>query len=441
MNKTMEKIVSLCKRRGIIFPGSNIYGGLAATYDYGHYGVMLKNNVKKNWWHDNVLINENIVGLDSAILMHPKVWQASGHVSSFTDPLIECKSCHQRFRSDHLFEGKYGEVKTTDGKPCCPLCFGELTEERKFNLMFKTYVGPVEDQSSVAYFRPETAQGIFVNFKIIQQAMALKLPFGIAQIGKAFRNEITPGHFTFRTREFEQMEIEFFVKPTEDDKWLKFWLKERFNWYIKYGISKKHLRLRKHTQEELSHYSKETYDVEYLYPWGWGELEGIANRTDFDLREHQQFSAQDLSYYDEDEEKSFIPYVIEPSAGADRAALAFLCEAYFEDKDRVLLKLHPQLSPVKIAVFPLLANKKNLVDKARKIYKAIKAYFVVSWDDRGNIGKRYYAQDEIGTPWCVTVDFQTLEDDTVTVRDRDTTKQERIPVAKLKNYFQNKLTK
>lgn len=435
----MEKIVSLCKRRGFIFPGSEIYGGLASIYDYGHYGVLLKNNVKRGWWEDNVLKRDDVVGVDSSILMHPKVWQASGHVSSFTDPLVECKSCHQRFRADHLFEGKFGEVKTIDGKPRCPLCSGELTQEKKFNLMFKTHIGPVEDTASIVYLRPETAQGIFVDFKTILTTYSKKIPFGIAQIGKAFRNEITPGNFTFRMREFEQMEIEFFVEPGTDEKWHKYWLEERMNWYQKFGIKKEHLRLRQHTKEELSHYSKATYDIEYLFPWGWGELEGIANRTDFDLRQHQKYSGRDLTYFDEGSKKAYIPYVVEPSAGADRATLAFLLDSYSEEPKRVILKLHPQLAPIKVAVFPLVANKKELVDKARSIYEALQPYFSAVWDDRGNIGKRYYAQDEIGTPWCITVDYDTLEDYTVTIRDRDTTKQERVKIEALISYFDKKL--
>ena len=436
----MEKVVSLCKRRGIIFPGSEIYGGLGSTYDYGHYGVLLKNNVKQAWWRENVLYKDNILGVDAAILMHPKVWEASGHVFSFSDPLIECKSCHERMRADHLAEGKYGEVKTVDGKPRCPLCDGELMEERKFNLMFKTHVGPVEDTASIAYFRPETAQGIFVDYKTMQTAYGKKLPFGLAQIGKAFRNEITPGNFTFRTREFEQMEIEFFCEPGTDEKWHQYWLDERLAWYKKLGIGQDHIRLRQHKKDELSHYSKATYDVEYLYPWGWGELEGIANRTDFDLSQHQKYSGRDLTYFDEVSKKSFIPYVIEPSAGADRATLAFLLEAYHEDGKRVFLKLDPRLSPIKVAVFPLVANKEELIKKARGVYEGLRSHMVTSWDDRGNIGKRYFAQDEIGTPWCVTVDYTTLEDESVTVRDRDTAKQERLPIAKLKDYFDKALS-
>lgn len=435
----MEKVVNLTKRRGFIFPGSEIYGGVSSIYDYGHYGVLLKNNIKRLWWQDNVLKRDDIVGLDSAVILHPKVWEASGHVSSFTDPLVECKSCHQRFRADHLYEGKFGEVKTTDGKPRCTFCNGELTEEKKFNLMFKTHIGPVEDSTSAVYLRPETAQGIFVDFKAVIASYGKKLPFGIAQIGKAFRNEITPGNFTFRTREFEQMEIEFFVTPATSEKWYKIWLDERIKWYKKYGIKEDHLRLRQHEKHELSHYSKATFDIEYLFPWGWGELEGIANRTDFDLKQHQKYSGKDLTYFDEENKKSYIPYVIEPSAGADRATLAFLIDAYHEDGKRVVLNLHPRLSPVKIAVFPLVANKEELVTYAKKVHEMLKSSFVTAWDDRGNIGKRYYAQDEIGTPWCITVDYDTIKDDTVTVRSRETTKQERVKVADLNSYFDEKL--
>lgn len=435
----MEKIVSLCKRRGFIFPSSEIYGGIGSVYDYGHYGVLLKNNVKQLWWQANVLKREEVVGLDSAVILHPRVWQASGHVSSFTDPLVECKECHQRYRADYLLEGKYGDIKTIDGRPRCPACGGELTEEKKFNLMFKTYIGAVENTASAAYLRPETAQGIFVNFKTIMITNSQKIPFGIAQIGKAFRNEITPGNFTFRTREFEQMEIEFFVEPGTDEKWHKYWLDERIKWYQKLGIKKDNLRLRQHTKKELSHYSKDTYDVEYQFPWGWGELEGIANRTDFDLKEHQKYSGRDLTYFDETTKKTYIPYVIEPSAGADRATLAFLIDSYYEDGKRIVLQLHPQLAPIKVAIFPLVANKPDLIRVAKKIYEMLRTQLVVAFDDRGNIGKRYYAQDEIGTPWCVTIDYDTLKDNTVTVRDRDTTKQERVKAEALIAYFNEKL--
>ncbi|TAL80254.1 MAG: glycine--tRNA ligase [Bacteroidetes bacterium] len=435
----MEKIVNLCKRRGMIFSSSEIYGGLSSIYDYGHYGVLLKNNVKKMWWDENVMTNEMIIGIDSAVILHPKVWEASGHVSSFTDPLVECKSCHQRFRSDHLMEGKYGEVKTNDGKAKCPQCFGELTEEKKFNLMFKTYIGPVEQSASFVYLRPETAQGIFIDYKTMQAAYSKKIPFGIAQVGRAFRNEITPGNFTFRMREFEQMEIEFFVTPGSDEKWHQYWLDKRMQWYLKLGIHKDHLRLRKHEKNELSHYSKATYDIEYLFPWGWGELEGIANRTDFDLTQHQKYSGRDMKYHDEATKESYIPYVIEPSAGADRATLAFLIDSYKEDGKRVILGLHPVLAPIKVAVFPLVANKEELTTFARQIYDNMKIHFPTIWDDRGNIGKRYYAQDEIGTPWCITIDYQTLTDKTVTIRYRDTAKQIRLGQDQLISYFQKEL--
>ncbi|MEK7178233.1 MAG: glycine--tRNA ligase [Patescibacteria group bacterium] len=440
----MDKIVSLAKRRGFIFPGSEIYGGLANSWDYGPLGVELKNNVKRAWWRSIVMERDDVVGIDAAIIMHPKVWEASGHVSSFSDPLIECKNCHERFREDHLYEGKYGEIKTEHGKPLCPKCGGEMTESKKFNLMFKTSIGPVEDSAHQVYLRPETAQAMFVDFKEVLNTTRKKIPFGIAQIGKAFRNEITPGNFTFRTREFEQMELEYFVEPGTDKKWHQYWLKERIAWYVKYGISKKNLRLRAHGKEELSHYSAGTSDVEYTFPWGWGELEGIANRTNFDLSQHSKYSGQDLSYFDEEKKKKFIPYVIEPSAGADRSVLAFMMDAYKEEEDkdgraRVVLKIHPQLASYKVAVFPLLANKPQLAKLARKIYDDLKKQFMTAWDDRGNIGKRYYSQDEIGTPWCVTIDFESLKDKKVTVRDRDSMKQKRVPIKELSEYFRERL--
>lgn len=435
----MEKIVSLCKRRGIIFPSSEIYGGVGSVYDYGYYGVLLKNNVKNLWWRENVLKRDNIVGLDSAILLHPKVWEASGHLSSFTDPLVECKKCHQRFRADQLREGKYAPIKPSE-KLTCPICAGELTEEKKFNLMFKTHLGPVEETASLIYLRPETAQGIFVDFKTVLTAYSQKIPFGIAQIGKAFRNEITPGNFTFRTREFEQMEIEFFVQPGSDNDWHQYWLKERMNWYVNFAMEKDNLRLRKHEKKELSHYSKATFDIEYKFPWGWGEMEGVANRTDYDLSQHSKYSGKELTYFDESSKSSYTPFVIEPSAGADRATLAFLIDAYREDGKRVYLKFHPEIAPIKVAVFPLVANKPEIVKLAQKIYNDLNKRFVTAFDDRGNIGKRYYAQDEIGTPWCITVDYDSLTDKTVTLRDRDTTKQERIKIENLQDYFTNKLS-
>jgi len=425
MKVSMEKIVSLAKRRGFIFPGSEIYGGLAGFYDWGHLGIKLKWNIEWAWWGEMVQFRDDVVGIDAALVMNPKVWEASGHVSGFSDPLAECKKCHHRFRADQVKEEK------------CPDCGGMLTVSRQFNLMFKTFVGPAEDSASVAYLRPETAGGIFVNFKNVLSTNRLKIPFGVAQIGKAFRNEINPKDFVFRTREFKQMEMEYFVKPGEDEKIFDEWVERRFAWYKSIGL--KEVRKREQTKEERAHYSKATTDIEYEFPFGWQEIEGIANRGDFDLSAHAKASGQDFSYLDEEVKERYIPYVIEPSAGVERIALALLCEAYHEEKDRVVLKFHPRMAPVKVAIFPLLANKPNLVEKARTVYGELKKHFVVAWDERGNIGKRYYAQDEIGTPWCVTADYQTLEDDTVTVRDRDTTKQERISVKELVSYFNSKL--
>lgn len=419
-----EKIVSLTKRRGFIFPGSELYGGLGSFYDYGHYGILLKQNIKNAWWYSNVLSRDDVLGLDSTLVLHPDVWKASGHLSSFTDPLVECKNCHHRFRADHL------KVKDK-----CPDCQGELTKERQFNLMFKTYLGPVEDSSSIAYLRPETAQGIFINFNNYVKTYNKKIPFGIAQIGKAFRNEITPGNFIFRMREFEQMEIEFFVNPDEDEKWYKYWLDKRLNWYIDLGIKKEKLRIRHHEKSELSHYSKATADIEYQFPWGWGELEGVANRSDYDLKAHWKFSGKDLTFFDERVNKNYVPFVIEPSAGADRSVMAFLLDSYSEDSKRVVMKFHPKIAPVKVAVFPLVSNKKEIVDYARNVFEQVRTNLSCVFDDRGNIGKRYYSQDEIGTPWCVTIDYDTLKNNTITVRNRDTTLQERINVAKLKDYI------
>jgi len=433
----MDKIVSLCKRRGFVFPGSEIYGGLANTWDFGPLGVELKNNLKRAWWEDMVYKRDDIVGLDSGILINPKVWQVSGHVSNFNDPLIDCKNCKTRFRADHLLEGKYGDISSKDGKPRCPLCGGELTESRKFNLMFKTYVGPVEDETNVVYLRPETAQGIFLNFKQILNSARKKTPFGIAQIGKSFRNEITPGNFIFRTLEFEQMEIEYFVKPGTDRHWYNYWITERLNWYLNLGIKKDNLRKRPHGKEELAHYAKACTDIEYNFPFsGWGELEGIANRTDYDLKNHMQQSGKDLNYFDETTRKEYIPYVIEPSGGADRTVLVALIDGYHEEKDeggetRVVLKLHPRLAPVKVAILPLVKNKESLVKLARNIYDDIKHDFMADYDEVGSIGRRYRRQDEIGTPFCLTVDFDSLEDKTVTIRYRDSMKQERIKIEEI----------
>ncbi len=429
--KLMEKIVSLCKRRGFVFPGSEIYGGIAGIYDLGPLGVELANNIKREWWKNVVQDRDNVVGLDSAILMNRQVWHASGHVEGFVDPLIECKNCHSRFREDTLRE----KVKSQKLKVRCPVCGkNDWTPPRMFNLMFKTHIGPVEDRASETYLRPETAQGIFVNFSNILDTMRVKLPFGIAQIGKGFRNEIITGNFLFRVREFEMMELEYFTYPTQAEKGFEYWQKERMDWYLSLGLKKENLRFREHKDTERAHYAVRSVDIEYNWPFmDWGELEGIANRTDYDLKSHSQESGINLSYFGQDSKEKIIPYVIEPSVGIGRAMLALLIDAYTEDGERVILKLNSVLAPVKVAVFPLLANKPPLVKKARSIYEDLKTKIsgLVVWDDRGNIGKRYYAQDEIGTPYCITVDFQTLEDDTVTIRDRDTTKQTRVKVEKI----------
>jgi len=428
----MDKIVSLCKRRGFIFAGSDIYGGLSNTWDYGPFGVELKNNLKRAWWKACVYERYDIFGMDSAILMHPKVWEASGHVENFFDLKSDCKVCKKRFKTADLKDSKV-----------CPDCQGELTESRAFNLMFKTYQGPIEDTSSAIYLRPETAQGMFVNFLNIVDSRHPRLPFGLAQIGKSFRNEITPGNFTFRTREFEQMEVEYFCRPEESDKIYQSWVNDRFNWYLSLGIKKENLRLRPHAKDELAHYAKACTDVEYNFPFGWSELEGIANRTDFDLKQHAQASGKDLRYYDDQKKERFYPYIIEPSGGVDRSILALLVDAYYEEKVkediRVVLKLNKDLAPTKVAVLPLLKNRAEIVELARNIAKDLKKSFVTTYDDTGAIGKLYRRQDEIGTLYCVTVDVQSLEDKQVTVRDRDTMQQERVPYEKLKEYLFNKL--
>ena len=402
----MEKITSLAKRRGFIYQGSEIYGGFAGFWDYGPLGVELKNNIKREWWKSMVYDRQDVVGLDAAIVMNPKVWEASGHVEAFTDPLVECKECHHRFRADKLQGGK------------CPDCGGSLTEPKKFNLLTEVYVGTTEEGKKKAYLRGEITQGVFVNFRNVVDSTRVKIPFGIAQIGKAFRNEITAGNLTFRSREFEQMELEYFVNPEEKeaDKTFEFWKEARMNWYISLGMSKENLRFRDHEEKEKAHYAKKATDIEYKAPFGWSEFEGIHHRGDYDLSNHK------LAYKDEEAGKEYTPWVIETSGGIDRSALFFLLDAYQEEKDRVILKLDPRLAPFKVAVFPLLANKEDLVREAKRVYDLLRGKFYVAWDARGNIGKRYFAQDEIGTPWCVTVDFQTLDDETVTVRDRDTAK-------------------
>jgi len=426
----MEKIVSLCRRRGFIFPSSEIYGGLSSCWDYGPLGVELKRNIKEAWWQAVVQQRDDMVGLDASIMMHPRTWEASGHLEGFADPLVECKNCHLRWRAD--------EIKTN----ICPSCGGEVTEPRLFNLMFKTFMGPVEDSASVAYLRPETAQGIFVNFQNVVNTTRKRVPFGIAQIGKSFRNEVTTGNFIFRSREFEQMEIEFFVKPGTDKEWFDYWIEERLNWYVKLGIKRENLRLRQHTKEELAHYARECYDIDYLFPMGWAELEGIANRGDFDLVQHATYSGKSLEYYDDETREHFIPYIIEPSAGVDRSVLAVLCDAYDEEMAegelRVVLHLNPSLAPIKVAVLPL-SRREKLVATAKEIYADLRQGWMVNYDDAQSIGRRYRRQDEIGTPFCVTIDFQSLEDKQVTIRERDSMKQIRIPISELKTTLQAKL--
>ena len=440
---TMEEIVALCKRRGFVFQSSEIYGGLGSTYDYGHYGVLLKQNVKNEWWRAMLQDRDDIVAIDSAILQHPRVWEASGHLEGFTDPLVQCLGkCKKRWREDHVREEQLGAADA-EGEITCPECGGELTEPRQFNLMFKTHMGPVEDAGSVVYLRPETAQGIFINFKNFLQFSRRKPPFGIAQVGKSFRNEITPGNFIFRTREFEQMEMEFFVPPAEAEKWHQHWMAERMRWYTELGIRPSHLRLRAHGPDELSHYSSATSDIEYLFPIGWSELEGIANRGDFDLTQHAKHSGEKLEYFDQATGERYVPYVIEPAAGADRAALAFLVDAYdveeIEGRKRTVLRLHPRLAPVKVAVLPLV-SKEGMPERAREIFDQLRPLMQAEYDEGGSIGKRYRRQDEIGTPWGVTVDGQTLEDGTVTLRDRDTLTQERVPADELPALLLKKLS-
>lgn len=422
-NVDLETLVSLSKRRGFVFQSSEIYGGLSSVWDYGPVGVELKRNVKDLWWKSMVRDRDDVVGIDAAILMHPEVWVASGHVSNFSDPLVECSSCHRRFREDQLQSDK------------CPECGGELGEPRQFNLMFETHIGPVQSDENVIYLRPETAQAMFVNFQNVQTTTRKKLPFGIAQQGKSFRNEITPGNFTFRTREFEQMEMEYFCKPGEDDKWHRYWIDFSMDWYTRYGLRSEKLKLREHSADELPHYSKASADIDFEFPWGWGELETISNRTDFDLKAHMERSGRDLSYFDQESNERFVPFVVEPAMGADRSALAFLADAYDEEgegKDlRVVLRFHPDIAPFQVAVLPLSRNDK-LVPKAREVYDTLRPVFNTQYDDAQGIGRRYRRQDEIGTPLCVTVDFETVDsDDAVTIRNRDTMEQVRVPVSGL----------
>jgi len=422
MKVTMEKIVSLSKRRGFVFQSSEIYGGLGSCWDYGPLGVELKRNIKDFWWKKVVQERDDMVGLDASIMMHPQVWVASGHVAGFSDPLVECKNCKHRFRST--------DIDTS----ACPDCGGPLTEPRMFNLMFKTFMGPVEDAANVVYLRPETAQAQFVNFDNVQSTTRRKLPFGIAQIGKSFRNEITTGNFIFRTREFEQMEIEYFVKPGTDAEWFDYWVNERLNYYVGLGIKRENLRLRQHDKEELAHYARGCFDVDYNFPIGWSEIEGIANRGDFDLTQHSKHSGKALDYFDEEKNERYIPYVIEPSSGVDRTLLAVLCDAYDEemaDKElRVVLRINPQIAPIKVAILPLSRNAK-LLPMSKEVSSLLRPHFMTQYDDAQSIGRRYRRQDEIGTPYCVTIDFQSLEDNQVTIRERDSMQQSRVPVPEL----------
>jgi glycyl-tRNA synthetase len=451
----MEAITSLAKRRGIVFPSSEIYGGLRSCWDYGPLGAELKSNLKRAWWRSMVQLRDEVVGLDASLLMSARVWEASGHVESFSDPLVECQNCHRRYREDHLpgwapasGHDAAGTLDAETGELKCPECGStELSEPKRFNLMFKTHMGPVEDDSHVVYLPPETAQGMFVDFVTVQQASRKKLPMGIAQIRKSFRNEITPGNFIFRTREFEQMEMEYFVKPGTDEEWHAFWVNERFRWYTDLGIRGSSLRLREHEKEELAHYAKAATDVEYEFPFGWSELEGIANRTDFDLRAHAAASGEELTYFDQESESRYFPYVVEPAAGVDRALLAFLVDAYTVDEApsakgemerRTLLRLHSDLAPIKVAVLPLSRNE-ALVPEARRVFDIVKPLWMCDHDDAGAIGRRYRRQDEIGTPFCVTVDFDSLEDRQVTVRDRDSMRQDRIPIDNLVAYLGERL--
>jgi glycyl-tRNA synthetase len=436
---TMDKIVSLARRRGFVFPSSEIYGGLSSTYDYGHYGVLMKNNIREAWFEAMVRNRDDIVAIDSAVILHPRVWEASGHVAGFTDPLVDCRTCKLRFRADKLEDSNCGRKpsKRPGETPDC-----DLTEARQFNLMFETTVGPVQEEGSRAFLRPETAQGIFVNFKNVLQFARRKPPFGIAQVGKSFRNEITPGNFLFRVREFEQMEMEYFVPPADAEQWYRYWIDERLNWYRHYGLRDSKLRVREHSAEERSHYSQGTSDIEYDYPIGWSELEGIANRGDYDLRQHTEYSTTKLEYVGSDGDR-YVPFVIEPAVSIERIIVALLVDAYDEEivaeRERTVLRLHPQMAPVTAAVLPLIGKSEEMVAKARALYEDLRRRHTVEYDDSGAIGRRYRRQDEIGTPWALTIDEQTLEDETVTVRDRDSLAQERIPIAGVRVWLDDAL--
>ncbi|HWA51952.1 MAG TPA: glycine--tRNA ligase [Patescibacteria group bacterium] len=431
---SLDEIVALCKRRGFIFPGSEIYGGLGGTWDYGPTGSLLKKNLKDLWWKEMVQLRDDVVGVDAAIMMNPKAWEASGHVEAFTDPLVECKICHMRFRADKPEEIAAHE-KTHKGKKV------EWTAPMKFNLLVEAKLGVVEDAKQTIYLRGEITNGVHVNFRNVVDSTRVKIPFGIAQIGKAFRNEITPGNFTFRSREFEQMEVQFYIHPSEKEgkTWFEYWKQNRMDWYLSLGMKKENLRFRDHEDDERAHYARMATDIEYNSPWGWSEFMGIHHRGDWDLSRHQKFSGKSMEYFDQAKNEKYIPWDIETSAGVDRSILFLLIDSYVKDDERVYLKLNPKLAPYKAAIFPLLSNKEELIKKAKGIYEKLKPLYMVAWDDRGNIGKRYASQDEIGTPFCITVDFQTLEDEAVTVRDRDTAKQERIKIDKLQEFLEEKI--
>ena len=440
MENSIEKLVSLCKRRGFVFQSSEIYGGFSAIYDYGPLGVELKNNISKLWWKEMTQLNQNIVGIDSGILMHPKIWEASGHVGAFNDPLVDCKQCNSRYRADE-FSQQFSAINWSETK--CPNCgtIGSLTEPRQFNLMFKTNVGPIEEAGSLAFLRPETAQGIYVNYKLVQGSMRLKIPFGVAQIGKAFRNEIIARNFIFRTREFEQMEMQYFVKPDTDDEELETWKDKRFKFYLDHlGINNKNLRFKQHGDGELAHYAKEAWDIEYNFPFGWSEIEGIHNRTDYDLTRHEEFSGKNLSFVDQVNNDKYLPYIIETSAGLNRMLLAVLANAYWEDKenDRIVMKINPKIAPIKAVICPL-TKKDGLPEKAKEIMDALKSNIKVIFDQQGSIGKRYYRQDEAGTPFGITIDHRTLDDGTITLRHRDNQKQDRISIDQILNAIQDNM--
>ncbi|MBI2617065.1 glycine--tRNA ligase [Candidatus Gottesmanbacteria bacterium] len=451
----LEKIVSLSKRRGFIFPGSEIYGGLGGTWDYGPVGCLLKKNVKDEWWKDMVSLRDDIVGVDAAIMMNPRAWEASGHVEAFVDPLVECKICHKRFREDHFKEflksvpvgvGNVAPKKEYQDLFICsngkPHALEKLTEPRVFNLLVESLIGVTEPKEKI-YLRGEITNGVHVNFKNVVDSTRIKIPFGIAQIGKAFRNEITPGNFTFRSREFEQMEVQYYIRPDEKEgeKWFQYWKDNRMEWYLKLGMKKENLRFRDHAPSERAHYARAATDIEYNAPWGWSEFMGIHHRGDWDLRRHQEYSGRDLRYKDLERNEEYIPWDIESSAGVDRSTLFFLIDSFVEEEKRIVLRLHPRLAPYKVAVFPLVANNAEIVTKAHTIYKNLKPFFSATWDDRGNIGKRYFAQDEIGTPFCATIDHQTLDDDAITIRDRDTMKQDRVKIPNIVNYIKDRLEK